>query len=133
MITRFNIPAAAMGKPRMTQRDKWYKRDRTDKYWRWCEVVRAFVNPVPPAETVEQLEIIAYYMVPKSWSKKKRHAAIGTRKRTVPDHDNILKGILDALWKQDAALGDCIIRRRWRHEDKTVIIIDVTEHSEVTA
>lgn len=121
----YSIPQAAMGAPRQTRADAWQKRPVVMRYRAWQDLLQLMINPIPPAETVERLEVIAYYAPPKSWSKKRRAAAIGTRKRSVPDPDNIWKAVADALWKNDAALGRCECDRFYGLEDMTVITIEI--------
>jgi Holliday junction resolvase RusA-like endonuclease len=41
-----------------------------------------------------------------SKSPLKRAAMMGQLKRTKPDLDNAVKGILDTLWDQDSAIAD---------------------------
>ncbi len=55
--------------------------------------------PLFPADICVSAEIVAYYEIPKSWSRKKRAAAIEGRIRPTvkPDTDNIAKIILDSL------------------------------------
>lgn len=50
-------------------------------------------------EKVLQVDIIAFYPIPKAFSKTKRNAAINgdTRPTSKPDCDNIVKVVLDAL------------------------------------
>ena len=50
-------------------------------------------------EKLLEVEIKAYYPIPKSTSKKQRLAIEegGIRPQTKPDCDNIIKGVLDAL------------------------------------
>jgi Holliday junction resolvase RusA-like endonuclease len=60
---------------------------------------RTTPTPAFAADVCVSAEIVAYYEIPKSWSKKKRAAAIEGRLRPTvkPDTDNIAKIILDSL------------------------------------
>lgn len=55
--------------------------------------------PLFPVDVCVSAEIVAYYEIPKSWSRKRRAAAIEGRIRPTvkPDTDNIAKIILDSL------------------------------------
>lgn len=46
-----------------------------------------------------KVDIVAYYPIPRSWSKKKRRAAADgeIRPTTKPDCDNVIKVVLDAM------------------------------------
>lgn len=114
-VIRITIPGEPPGKPRMTQSDRWRKRPATDRYWAWANAVKAATHGcIPPAETVIGLHWTAYFVPPKSWSKKKRMAAIGKLHRKKPDSSNILKGIEDTLWPEaDEALADGSYKKRW--------------------
>lgn len=52
-----------------------------------------------PFDTPMQLQLSAYYPIPKSWSKKKRQQAIDgdLHPHVKPDLDNVLKAVLDAI------------------------------------
>ena len=94
--------------------------------WReWADKCRAVVGAVPPAEEVNELRIIAYFEPPKSWSKKKRCAAIGERHRVKPDFDNIAKAVADALWpNDDSGIADARISKRYDFKARVEIEIE---------
>lgn len=117
------VPGPAPGKPRMTQRDKWAKRPVVVAYRAWADGVRNIVRTIPPAARTVTISLVARYRVPASWSRIRRIDAIGERKRTKPDPDNIAKAVLDALWSQDAAVGDVTVQRFWAQRDQLEIEI----------
>jgi Holliday junction resolvase RusA-like endonuclease len=125
MVTGVTIvlPHAAPGKPRQTQRDKWARRPCVLAYRAWADLVRSKAGRVPSPTRTAQIFIEATYAMPSGWSRKRRTRMLGQKKRTAPDPDNVAKGILDALWSPDAAVGDVTIRRRWGLADVTVIRI----------
>ena len=113
-VVRIVIPGPAIGKPRMTQRDKWKKRPCVMRYRDWCDRVRAGVgNTLPAVEDVAELNWTAYFQPPKSWSKTRRLEAMGQRHRSKPDRDNIDKAILDCLFVRDEYIADGRTRKRW--------------------
>lgn len=122
-LISFKLSGAAPGKPRMTRRDKWKKRKCVVEYFAWCDRLRAAAPAMPNAEDVDDLIIMATYVPPASWSKAKRNAAMGTKKRSKPDGDNVLKAVCDALWENDEALGDKHESRRWGERDEISIVI----------
>lgn len=65
-----------------------------------------------------------YLPIPKSWSNKKRNAAAAgvLLPAKKPDFDNLTKAAVDAckgvVWKDDALITDCTIRKRYSHEPR---------------
>ena len=110
------VPGAPIGKPRMTRRDRWAKRPAVMRYREWADRVRAVAGKLPPADKVETMSMVATFVPPKSTSKKKAAAMIGTLHRVKPDASNILKGVEDILWPDnDSALakGDYVKLWGW--------------------
>lgn len=109
---RFVIPGAPMGKPRMTNRDRWAKRPAVQRYWIWKDHAKSCA---PKGMTDSPLIVswTAYIPIPKSWSPKKRVVYEGTLHQSKPDRDNIDKGILDALFSSDACVAGGTIIKRW--------------------
>lgn len=101
-----------MGKPRMTQRDKWQKRPVVLRYREYCDRIRAAVK-LDPAWDCYAVEVAAYLPMPKSWSKKERAAKLGQIMRAKPDWDNIGKSVGDALFKEDSLLAGGTVWKFW--------------------
>lgn len=111
---RIVIPGEPMSKPRMTQRDKWKQRPVVMRYRDWCNRVRAAVgDSLPAPEQIAELNWIAYFEPPRSWSKDRRWRAAGTPHYAKPDRDNIDKAVLDCLFKQDQGIAAGRIEKRW--------------------
>ena len=51
--------------------------------------------------------------MPESWSKKKKEEMTLTPHKQKPDIDNLLKSILDALFKDDSHIHDIKIKKVW--------------------
>lgn len=119
----FTLNGAAPGAPRMTQRDKWMQRPCVMAYRGWCDQLRTAAPSLPIAADVDEINIVATYSPPESWSPRRRQLAIGTKKRSKPDGDNILKAVCDALWNDDHKLGDKVVCRRWGEIDQIQITI----------
>ena len=111
-MNSITIPISPVGKPRMTQRDKWYKRDCVQRYWDFCEAMRLYARNKVPVDT-DNLSWIVYFPIPKSWSKKKQAEMAGKYHRQKPDRDNIDKAIMDALLKEDCAVAKGSTEKRW--------------------
>lgn len=107
----FIIPIDPMGKPRMTQRDKWAKRPCVMRYRDYADTLREKCQGIMPSPTV--VSWTAFFTMPKSWSLKKQAALKGQLHRAKPDRDNIDKGILDALWEQDSGVARGTLEKRW--------------------
>lgn len=95
-----------VGKPRMTQRDKWQKRPRVMAYRAFADGLRAAAQaaggPLPQNPDVVQIE--AYMPMPQSWSEKKKLSLDGKPCRQAPDRDNLEKSVGDALFKEDSCI-----------------------------
>ena len=109
---RLMIVVVPMGKPRMTQRDKWAKRPEVVRYHEFRDTVRAKIRDDDLSEATE-VSWTAYFPFPKSWSQKKKESLAGCRHRSKPDRDNVDKAILDALFSEDCLVADGTIKKRW--------------------
>lgn len=97
----FDVPGDPVGKqrPRVTRSGHAFTPHRTVEYE---NLVRAcFRDAYPEAQPLDEpvsVQIVAFYSIPKSWSKTKRGQA---RNLEIlpgkPDCDNIAKAICDAL------------------------------------
>lgn len=108
---KFTIFGHPMGKPRMTQRDKWAKRPCVMRYRAWCDAARVEIPPL--TSNASRVDWVAFIGIPKSWSVKKKAAHKGKPHRAKPDRDNIDKAILDLLFKDDSGICEGIISKRW--------------------
>lgn len=117
MIT-FNINP--IGKPRMTQRDKWHRRKVTDKYWAYKAELNLQAKKLNFVIS-ERLEIVFYLEMPSSWSKKKKAQMNGKPHQQKPDVDNILKGFLDCLTDDDSFIWDISVIKVWSETGKIEI------------
>jgi len=121
-IFRASFPVRPMGKPRMTQRDKFAKRPETQRYWAWKAEIKLRASQVPRLrQALEDGRIygvswIAHISPPKSWSKGKKLAHVGTHHQAKPDRDNIDKALLDALLKKDEGVAMGSMLKVWTEE-----------------
>lgn len=99
----FVVPGDPMGKPRMTQRDRWNQRPVVLRYRAYCDLIRACAGAVPADPFY--LVVYAHVAMPGSWSRKKKEALRGRFCRQRPDYDNIAKAVGDALFREDSVLG----------------------------
>jgi Holliday junction resolvase RusA-like endonuclease len=127
----FIIPGEPVGKPRMTQRDKWKQRPCVMKYRQWADAAREYAGKIP--DGVVRLDWKAVFSPPASWSKKKRAAVMGMPHRSRPDRDNIDKAVLDALFKQDSGIASGFINKVWGDVPRLEVWIEVSPAKGATA
>jgi Holliday junction resolvase RusA-like endonuclease len=96
----FNVDPIA--KPRMTQRDKWKNRPIVNRYNTYKDILRLQANSQGLETIPSVIESLFFYVpMPKSWSKKKKAAMVGRIHEQTPDIDNLLKGFMDTLCRED--------------------------------
>lgn len=98
-----------MGKPRMTQRDKWGEREVVQRYWAFKDECQLRKVEVPE----EGAEVTFILPMPKSWSQKKKAEFDGKPHQQNPDIDNLLKALLDAVYKDDSKVWEIKARKIW--------------------
>lgn len=98
-----------MGKPRMTQRDKFIKRPIAQRYWAFKDELRIRGVKIPECG----YHLIAVIPMPHSWTGKKKADMNGRPHQQTPDKDNVEKGILDALYQNDASVWDGRVTKFW--------------------
>ena len=126
-----NGPAVPKQRPRMGGR-RAYTPKKTKDYE--CKVRQAFSDayhgdiPVYAENTPVRAVIEVIQVVPQSWSKKKREAALVGKLAPTSrngDLDNIAKSILDALnecvYHDDAQVTTLLISKRYGEEPRAVI------------
>ena len=106
------IHITPMGKPRMTQRDKWDKRACVVRYRELADRLRA-VCAAADYGMGDCLYVDFYLPMPKSWSKKKKAEKIETVHDQKPDIDNMVKSVMDSLSKDDKAVSTVFARKYW--------------------
>lgn len=106
-----------MGKPRMTQRDKWQKRDVVLRYRAFKDECNLKKVSVPDANH----HVIFSLPMPKSWSKKKRQELNGQPHQQKPDIDNLLKALMDAVLKEDSGVSDIRATKVWGEAGQIII------------
>lgn len=109
-----------LGKPRMTQGDKWLfklpesklseerlKRKRMlQRYWAYKEVILQTALSAGFEMPESNFWMLCHIPVPKSWSKRLKASKIGEKHQVKPDRDNIEKGVIDSLCKEDSYIWD---------------------------
>lgn len=115
-----------IGKPRQTYSDKWWKtglksksakvRERAEKirdYYAKVDAIRWLLKNVPKGDEVI---IEAVMPMPPSWPLAKRKKMMGQPHQSKPDADNILKWVVDALYKEDSQIHTKMVWKTWGDE-----------------
>lgn len=117
-VTR-RIQMAAFGKarPRVTRNGTFMPRDyeKKKKFLRWQ------FGSVPSG--LVHLSVTAVRKMPKSWSQAKRDRMRGLYAKPKPDADNILGGVMDALFDDDDRVVSVFCEKVWG--DKHELVIEV--------
>jgi Holliday junction resolvase RusA-like endonuclease len=114
-----DYPIEPVGKVRMTQQDKWKKRPRVMRYRRFKDQCRAHRVDLREGDQVQ-----FYLPMPPSWSKRKRAENDGMPHRQTPDIDNLLGGLMDAVFEDDKALASVgRLEKRWTSGPGRIVIV----------
>lgn len=115
MLRPFVVHGQPVGKPRMTQRDKWMQRPCVLRYRDWCDLVRDAARIEAPMRLTRHVNlfVVAYLPIPAAWSAANRLALQGKPHTAKPDADNLLKSISDALFENDELIWSATIQKRW--------------------
>lgn len=109
MQIEFIIPGEIRGKERPRAGKYHFYTPRSTEEFE-CYVRQCYVQAVGKTffRGPVQVHITVYRKIPKSWSRKRRDAAVNQPCITKPDADNVIKSILDALngtaYQDDAAV-----------------------------
>lgn len=92
----------------MTRRDKWLKRPCVMKYWAFKEKCQWLKVKLP-----QPCRVIFHMPMPGSWKVEKRMLMHDTPHASKPDLDNLIKGLWDAVFKDDSHLSSVTAEKRW--------------------
>src|SRR5262245_32179215 len=106
------IPGEPMAAPRQTRSDSWRPRQCVIRYRAWRDLARLSA-PKKLTSKPQKVVIRAYFSIPASWSEKKKKDMAWAPHRVKPDADNIIKAVLDALWKQDSCVSFVSCLKLW--------------------
>jgi len=118
------IDVEPVGKPRMSQRDKWSKRPATTKYWNYKDqlvtaMAKEDFNPV-------KMSVQFFVSMPKSWSNKKKTEKGGRYHDQKPDLDNLCKAVMDCLMQDDSKVAIIHAAKFWDDGNGPRIILQWT-------
>jgi len=101
-----------IGKPRLTQRDKWANRPCVTRYWEFKDAINLICNS-KNFKLADRFSIVFHVKMSKSWSKKKRAEKLGTEHDQKPDIDNMLKAVMDSLLDDDSKVCAVNMEKYW--------------------
>lgn len=102
--------------PRMTQSDRWKKRDCVMRYFAFRDEVKKQHIELPDSS-----HVVFIMPMPPSWSEKKRIHMNGQPHRQRPDIDNIFKALGDSVYAEDCQIHDMRITKYWGLEGEIII------------
>lgn len=120
-----------LGKPRMTQSDKWKtnpehpdpdkrKREVVHNYHLWQNRIRMQAEKMN-FNIGKSLEAVFFIPMPESWSKSKKEKLLGMPCEEKPDTDNIIKAICDTFSKEDKSMWWIKCEKRWAYYGSIII------------
>ena len=104
-----SYPIAPVAKPRMVYSDRYKKRPTTTKYWKFKDEVRRAGVRLPESG----FSVLFVIPMPESWPKKKKIEMNGQPHQQKKDLDNLLKALLDAIYKEDCVVWDVRVSKIW--------------------
>ena len=107
-----NIKIIPVSKPRMTRADTWKKRPCVLRYWAYKDELNEKIKDID-IELDDELYLEFYISMPKSWSKKKRIEYFNKPHKQKPDIDNLVKGVMDAIFKEDYHVHTIYAKKIW--------------------
>ena len=108
------LDIAPCPKPRMTARDRWKKRQCVVKYFAFRDQIRQKVPSIFYSNHYGYcLDLVFLVQMPKSWSEKKKAEFAGMPHQQKPDLDNYIKGLLDAMYKEDKLVWSISAKKLW--------------------
>ncbi len=111
-ILRIDLDGNPMGKPRMTQRDRWKKRPVVLRWFAYKDEIRLKAGPFD--FPISDYWMILTFKPPPSWTTKRTVEAFGAPHKQKPDKDNIEKGILDIFMPDDdSKVYDGRVTKQW--------------------
>ncbi len=116
-----NIKIIPVSKPRMTRADTWKKRPCVTRYWAYKDELNEKIKELD-IKVQDELFLEFYMPMPKSWSKKKKIDFLNKPHQQKPDIDNLVKGVMDAIFKEDSHVHTIYAKKIWSNEASMTFI-----------
>ena len=110
--------------PRLVYSDKWSKRPTATKYYNYKNTL-IFLAKLNRFVLQPEMELIFEMPIPKGGSKKQQEEyrqRLGTPHQQKPDIDNLIKGFMDAMAKEDSHVWNISARKVWAKDGKIKVI-----------
>lgn len=104
----------------MTKADRWKKRRCVVRYFEFRDYVKEVLFQ-SGYRVGDRLRMDFYVPMPKTWSKKKKAEMNRAPHQQKPDIDNYIKGLLDAVFKDDSKVHEILARKFWSMEPAIVL------------
>lgn len=127
------------GRPRMTRTGRSYTPAKTKRAERAVRILSAAYAPSAPLSGRLSVDLAFFFEPAKSWSKKKRAAALAGELAHVtrPDIDNLIKLALDSLnglaWIDDTQIDEIRATKGYSDRARTRFRITTTTKKKGTA
>jgi Holliday junction resolvase RusA-like endonuclease len=104
----------------MTKSDAWKKRPCVVKYWAYKAKLQGMVE-------WRLIDVCEYYFIfhlkmPNSWSEGKKLNMDGQPHKSRPDLDNLHKGLLDAIYKEDGHVWKIASEKVWARKSSIEVV-----------
>lgn len=126
-VVSCTLNVKALGKPRMTRRDQWAPRETVQRYYSYCDELRAGFNRAVKFQKATTLTLTVRFAVKYGASGNSAKDYWGKPHWGYPDLDNIIKGVLDALLIEDKTIHTIVAHKFWDKEDLMVIKLEGVE------
>lgn len=123
----FTLPITPIAAPRQIKSDMWAPRKCVVNYRIWQNTIIPILPPV--AREMERPYFVFLMPMPPSWSGAKKRRMEGQPHRQKPDLDNMIKAILDTVYRgaDDSHVWSVGACKRWAVEGA----IQVYEQEEI--
>lgn len=117
----YTFDVTPIGKPRMTQSDRWKNRKCVTQYWHFKDKIKLEASK-QKYKIGDVIDVVFYLPMSKSWSEKKKREMIGKPHQLKPDTDNMIKAFCDALTDDDSKIFDKRGRKFWSDRGYIMVV-----------
>lgn len=93
------------------------KRPEVLRYRAFCDEVRLQGIELPESGS----HVTFILPMPASWSKRNGLSSMVNRTKVKPDFDNMMKGLMDAIYENDAHIWDARVSKLWGETGRIII------------
>lgn len=112
----------------MTRADAWRKRPCVVRYNEYKAIIRSIVGEI--IMIPDAINMRFFLPMPPSWSEKKKAAMCHKGHRSKPDIDNLEKGLMDALLKDDAGVWRTNKVKLWDYQSVARVELEIIYDTE---